>query len=62
MDKVGIMQEPDGQYKLRDENPQKEPRRSASNKNTVTEMKNALDGFISRLYTPLKKNLSLKTC
>ena len=31
-------------------------------KNTVTEMKNALDGFISRLYTPLKKNLSLKTC
>ena len=31
-------------------------------KNTATEMKNALDGFISRLDTPLKKNLSLKTC
>ena len=31
-------------------------------KNTVTKMKNALDGFISRLDTPLKKNLSLKTC
>ena len=31
-------------------------------KNTATEMKNALDRFISRLDTPLKKKLSLKTC
>ena len=30
--------------------------------NTFTGMMNVSDGLISRLDTPLKKNLSLKTC
>ena len=48
------------QYKLRDENPQKEPRRSASNKNTVTEMKNAFDGLVSRLDTAEERTYDLE--
>ena len=62
MDKVISMQKQRGNVNREMEILRKKQKEILKIKNTVTKMKNALDGFISRLDTPLKKNLSLKTC